>query len=292
MKTFLTICAVMLGSYLTLGCARAEVDSTEILIKALVNKGIITQQDADGVRDEIAKLREEEEAKRTAFTVTGKRPIRVAGYLQEKYTHSTATGAHNSLDVRRARVGISGAATDKLDFKISSELSGSRTAVSSVNFGTSTTATTKAGKPILVDALLGYKLPDGKRLQLGQFHIPFSIESLNPATKIDFINRPRVVDSLVPGRDTGNMARDNGIQYSGTTSGGQVQYFAGLFNGAGLNTATDDNNRKDPAIRLVYHSPSGIWFGGSYFNGALGAAETSRRRLGLEAIYDWKDWGS
>lgn len=85
------------------------------------------------------------------------------------------------------------------------------------------------------------------------------------------------------------MARDQGLQYSGRTSGGQLQYFAALFNGSGIN-ATEDNTHKDPALRVVYNSPTGLWLGGSYFNGALGAAETSRRRLGFEAIYDRNDW--
>ena len=198
MRVFLTICAVLLGLCLTFGCARAEVDSTEILIKALVNKGIITQQDADAVRDEIAELKKEDEAKQTAFTVTGKRPIKVAGYLHEKYTSSSAAGVQDGFEVRRARLGITGDATDKLDFKASWELSGTRTAVSSVNFGTSSVTTTKVGKPILVDMALGYKLPDDRRIQIGQFHVPFSIESLLPASKIDFINRPRVVDRWFP----------------------------------------------------------------------------------------------
>jgi hypothetical protein len=288
-RMFLTICAVLLGLCLTFGCARAEVDSTEILIKALVNKGIITQQDAEAVRDEIAELKKEEEAKKTSFTVTGKRPIKVAGYLHEKFTSSSEAGVSDGFEVRRARLGLTGDATDKLDFKVSWELSGARTAVSSVDFGGSTVTTTKVGKPILVDMALGYKLPNDRRIQIGQFHIPFSIESISPASKIDFINRPRVVDTLVPGRDTGNMSRDQGLQYSGATSGGQVQYFAALFNGAGIN-ATEDNNHKDPALRLVYNSPKGLWLGASYFNGALGAAETARRRLGFEAIYDRKDW--
>ncbi len=295
MRVATVMCAVLLGLCAPLDGARAEVDSTEILIKALIRKGVITQQDADELRAEIEEARRKDESARKAYTVTGKRPIKVGGYIQERFVQSAKPGAPDSLEVRRLRMIVAGDATDKLEFKAQWELAGSRNVVSSVNFESSTVSTTRVSRPQLLDAYLGYKLGGQNKLTLGQFFIPFSLESLTSNTALDMINRPLVVESLVPGRDTSDTGRDIGVQYAGTGYPGgqttqQLDYFAGLFNGAGTNVP-ENNGNKDPALRLVYRSvPIGVQLGASYYRGTVGSARAKRCRRGLEAALDRGAW--
>lgn len=262
----------------------AAVDSVDILIKVLVDRQIITEDDAASVRAEIANIRQEEEAKKKSFNVSAKRPVKLSGYIQERYRDSNLPGFNDTFEPKRVRFVLAGDATDKVDFKLQVDFAGSRKAL------TSATKSALFGKPLLLDAVLGYKFPGENKLSIGQFKIPFGWENLTSSPFLDTINRSLVTETLVPGRDTGNQGRDVGVQWSGLTPLGEdgtrsFEYYLGAFNGAGINTL-DDNPAKDPAARLVWNfGPSNAHLGASYFNGAVGADRAEHDRAGGELVY-------
>jgi hypothetical protein len=98
------------------------------------------------------------------------------------------------------------------------------------------------------------------------------------------VNRPAVVEALVPGRDNGSTGRDIGAVFYGTAS--VVDYTFGLFNGSGINKA-DTDSHKDWAGRVVVHPLKFISFGGSLYRGMQSPSANvplvKRNREGLEA---------
>lgn len=280
--------------------AFAAVDSVDILIKALIDRKVITEDDASSIRAEIAALRQDEDAAKTSFNVTGKRPIKLSGYVQERYTSSSQAGTHDTFEAKRVRLGLAGDATTNVDFNILFDLAGSKSALTSATLTTSPTtslATKSANfaKPLLLDAAFGYKLSNGRKISIGQFKVPFGLESYTSDAALDTINRTAVTEALVPGRDNGSSGRDVGIQYSGVKplnedGSSQIEYYLGLFDGAGINVA-DDNGVKDFAGRVVWKpGVDGLSLGLAQYSGKATSANLNHNRTGAEAVYLHGPW--
>ncbi|HEY3297597.1 MAG TPA: porin [Armatimonadota bacterium] len=277
--------------------AAASVDSVDILIKALVDRQIITEDDASAVRAEIATIRQDEEANKKSYSVTGKQPIKLSGYVQERYVQSTQPGVNSSLEARRVRLTLSGDATPTVDYKVQLEFAGSRKGLtdSSIKNGALSSKTGSFGKPLLVDGVIGYKVFGGNKLSVGQFKIPFGLENLTSSYNLDTINRTQVTETLVPGRDNGSQGRDIGVQFGGTKQlneegSKQLEYQLAFFNGAGINVG-DDNGRKDVAGRVLWKPGiDGLSIGAAHYNGSAGAARLAHVRTGGEAVFIRGPW--
>ncbi len=89
--------------------------------------------------------------------------------------------------------------------------------------------------------------------RLGQFKIPFSMESRTPSDQLDFIERASIIRTYADRRDIG-------IMLSGKFTSWEWQ--AGAFNGNGQNI-TDNNNFKDLAGRIVVQPANSFHIGGS-----------------------------
>ncbi len=293
--TVVTVALVLLASSLAFGA----VDSVDILIKALVDKGIITEDDAASVRAEIATLRQDEEATRKSYPVNSKQPVKISGYLQERYTQSSEAGTKPSFEARRVRLALAGDATPNLDFKLQVEFAGSKKGLTSGQIsGTPPTLTTKTasfGKPLLLDAVVGCRLAGDTKVSIGQFKVPFGLENLISSTYLDTINRSQVTENLVPGRDTGNQGRDVGVQFGGSRllsedGSRSLEYQVGAFNGSGINVP-DDNSVKDLVGRVVWKpGVEGLSLGLAHYNGALGASHAAHIRTGGEGVFLYGPW--
>lgn len=77
----------------------------------------------------------------------------------------------------------------------------------------------------------------------GQFKEPFCLDELTSDTNIDMMERS-LVDNLAPKRDIGAMAY-------GTLFNDRINYGIGGFNGNGESKASDNNDDKDVAARIV-----------------------------------------
>ncbi|MEO8451999.1 MAG: porin [Gemmatimonadota bacterium] len=153
--------------------------------------------------------------------------LKITGYLQADgrfYAGDTAKVLTNNLLIRRARPIIDGTVYKYFDFRIMPD------------FG--------QGTPTLYETWIEAKLSLGLAIRAGKFKPPVSLERLQSAADLRFVERG-FPNNLAPNRDLG-------IQIGGELGGGVVIYAAGLFNGvADLGFGDGDtNDAKDLAGRL------------------------------------------
>src|SRR5438067_2791902 len=100
------------------------------------------------------------------------------------------------------------------------------------------------GKTVLQDGYLEFKYWNQARLRAGKFKTPFSLERLQSASDLIFVERA-ISQNLAPNRDLG-------LQLAGDFLGGALSYQAGAFNGNvdGGSNDGDTGSDKDFAARL------------------------------------------
>ena len=110
-------------------------------------------------------------------------PFQVHGYIQGRFTNQE--GTPDRLEIRRARVSLSGDPLPKLSYTFQVDV---------------------VKRPYIMDAAVTWKFSRALRVTGGQFKIPFSAESLVSDNLNVPIARARAVNGLAPGRDTGYRA--------------------------------------------------------------------------------------
>lgn len=269
---------ILLVTLFILSVIAAKAQQNEDLLNILIKKNLITQQEADSIRSEQAikeqKKRDKENENQHNITI-GSRALQISGLVQARYQGFAQTGVNDAFDLHRARLDAKGNITDQWSYEVYTEFAG----------------TTK-----LLDAYTAYKIADFLKFTAGQFKVPFSYESLTSDSQLDFIDRSQVVEALV-GRSKdviGNQnGRDIGIQVSGSFAKINnlylFDYTLGVFNGAGYDVTTDNNNQKDVVGRLGIHPLKGLDLGGNIYTGEdipTGGTKTqTRNRYGFDAHY-------
>jgi phosphate-selective porin len=213
-------------------------------------------------------------ATKEKFFVLAGVPVQAGAYTQVRFLSQQETGKADGFDIRRARLDLKATVGKNWEYRLQAEF---------------------AGTPKLLDATVAYKYRDWLKITAGQFYIPFSAENTTSDSKLLFTDRSQVVSALA-GRDKdviGNQnGRDPGLQASGNVwkidDRFFLDYYIGVFNGAGINTA-DNNEAKDFSTRLVLHPLTGLDVGGSYYNGwaryGSPADNKLRSRIGTEIAY-------
>lgn len=249
------------------------------LLQLLIKKGVITEQDAAEFRADLAVSKQEEKEQQKVFNVTASKPIKISGYTQLRYQSLQENGKNDSFDIRRSRLDIKGKLTPQFDYEFQGEWAGSSAK--------------------LLDAVLGYTISPELRFSGGQMKLPFSLENVTSDTKMETINRSQVVEALAARKKDvigDQNGRDIGIQANGSLfiveDRSIVDYAIGVFDGAGIN-ASDNNDQKDLAGRIVVHPISGLDIGGSFYRGEdrWGSNSTlnqTRNRVGAEFAYYYK----
>ena len=257
----------------------SRAQSNDELLNLLIKKNVLTQQEADSLRADLAlkqqAKKDKDKANQHSITI-GSRALQIGGVIQARYQGFQQTGVNNSFDLHRVRLIVSGDITDSWSYYTQTELGGTGTK--------------------LIDAFTSYKLADYFRVQAGQFKIPFSLENLTSDALLEFIDRSQAVEALA-GRSKdviGNQqGRDIGIQVAGNFAKVNdlylFDYSFGVFNGAGYDVTTDNNNHKDISGRLGIHPIKNLDFGGSIYEGediATGKTVTqARNRYGFDGRY-------
>lgn len=241
------------------------------LLDLLKRRDVITEEEAAGLRAELAIKEQEEKEGRKYFNVIAGKPIWISGYTQLRYQHFEEDGKNDSFDIRRLRLDIKGDITKSLDYRTQVDFGGSK-------------------GPFLLDAMIGYTFNPHLKITGGQFKVPFSQENLISSPKLETINRSQVVEALVArgkdvignqnGRDIGVMASGNFLQ-RGTRY--LFDYAVGIFDGAGINTG-DNNEKKDFVGRVVFHPIKNLDIGANYYNGManLNKEDQNRDRIGAD----------
>ena len=263
------------------GLYAQQTSDIDRLLELLVKKNVITQAEATAFREEVGQERVVQQAQAIADKqvqaaqlkeqpVTASRIARLSGWAQTRYI-STA-GTKNTFELRRARVQVAGNLADDISYKVQADF---------------------VRSPVLLDARVDFTHFQWARLTIGQFKIPFSQENLISSKDLLTMDRSLVVNTIVPGRDTGSNGRDIGVQVEGSIvrSDGRplFDYSVGLFNGAGTNTK-DNNHRKDPTFRLVAHLTRDLWIGGDYYRGWTGATQIDKERSEGEFAFTRPNW--
>ncbi len=203
-----------------------------------------------------------QEAKESPAVTAGK-AFKLSGTTQ--FQAAFWTDAVDSFSIRRARFTLGGELLKNLRYRTTVDL---------------------AKTAILLDVFVEFEPLSGLGFKAGQFHVPFSLESLTSISDLDTINRSQVVNKLSPGRDIGGQGRDVGAVLFGRYS--LVEYTAGVFNGSGINKP-DANDQKDLAGRILARPFNGLAIGLSFYRGDQRAsgAETSvaRNREGLDLAF-------
>jgi len=153
------------------------------------------------------------------------------GYLDTDYRAYKGDGApSDTFLVRRARFGFQGNYGSHFDFALLTDAN----------------STTGA---IVRDAYLNVRIRPEFQFQAGQFKEPFAQETGIGATNLDFVERG-LQSLLYPSAVT--AYRSPGIALHGDISGGQIQWWAGAFNGRGGVTA-NVTNEPDFVGRLRFY---------------------------------------
>ncbi len=254
--------------------------STDQLIKVLVEKKIITQTAADSLKAEAINKQLEEKEKQKKFEIAAGKPLQLSGYTQFRYQSFQQTNKIDGADLRRVRLDLKGTIASGWDYRLQLDF---------------------AVSPKLVDGYINFTLDDYLKITAGQFKIPISLENLTSSQKLESIDRSQVVEALTArGSDVlGNQnGRDIGLQLNGNIIKIEEQYlfdyYLGVFNGAGINSG-DKNKPKDFAGRIILHPFKEIDIGGSYYNGydVWGTPEKARARVryGAELKFVYKSLG-
>ena len=234
--------------------------NSDDLLKKLVEKNVLTQSEADQLRESSAK----EEKSSTTQTVEKVRNFFNSPYLQFggngqlMYRYSDVDQIHNDFKAKNLFLSVNGKLNEAFRYGFLVEF---------VN-------------PSVQEFWGEWTASKMFNLKVGQFKSPFTMESqLVPAT-LETASYSRTISNLVgyAGEDDvlkkqnnkNNFGRDAGMMVSGElislANHNLIQYSAGVFQGTGVTTG-ETNNGKDFAGMLLLQPVKGFRIGGGAYLG-------------------------
>jgi phosphate-selective porin OprO/OprP len=280
----------------------ARAQSPDDILNILIQKGTITQSEADSIRAESALKKQAVKDNQQSYAVNATGPFQIYGYTQARYQYYQLAGQTSGFDIRRARLDVRGNLGSQWEYRLQTDFVGNKGA-------TGTAATGGAYlSPLLLDAYAVYKPWSFLKITAGQFLIPFSRENgETPDRDLLTVDRSQVVNALVARSGDGSNkladsvgnqnGRDIGIQLLGNflkvNDRYIIDYYIALLNGAGINS-TDNNGNKDISTRIVIRPFKSLRFGGSYYNGvdrftSSTSINHSRIRWGTELAFNYNN---
>lgn len=209
---------------------------TEKILNILIEKNIIDEKQYNEL---LSQLKQKKEANKVesqnkircgynkGFYIETKdkeNKIRISGRFQgDAKVYFGNHSENDSFFIRRARLATLGTFHKYFDFMVEAE------------FG--------RGNSKLNDGFMNIHFWKEFQIMFGQFKAPFWMEELTSDNWIDFIERS-LADQLAPSRDLG-------IMFHGSLMEDAVYYQVGLINGYRMNEASDADNGKDVATRIV-----------------------------------------
>ncbi|HWA08738.1 MAG TPA: porin [Opitutaceae bacterium] len=223
------------------------------------------EQQMSALQKENAQLRSElgleGRAGQTIVKPAGREPtLSVGGLLQVQSDlgdkgDARFTSGNDRVYLRRARLNLQGRFLEEFDFKIEGEFAGSL-------------AEATGNRAQLTDAYLNWNRYDFANIKVGQFKTPFGYEQLYADPRLLTIERTLVNDRLT-------ASRQLGVQVAGDLLDKRLSYATGLFNGTGVNTSANDNDKFMWAGRI-----SGVAWQGPLLG------QDTRWSLGADALAD------
>ena len=160
--------------------------------------------------------------------------------------------------LRRARINLSGDLAEQFDFKLEGdfELNDGGLTVRDANGRTLASNTNRVGFAATDVFVNWHALPEAN-IKLGQFKAPFGLEQLTSDTKLYAVERSQASEALTPERQIGIQLWGKPLTNIWPEHKDLLTYSAGIFNGSGRNTTTNDNNEFMYVARLESQLYSG-----------------------------------
>lgn len=235
-------------------------DSNKELLKKLVEKNVLTQDEANEIEEESQKEKQADIIESTSAKVKnifGNTPyLQIGGYGLLLYRYSNTSNTHNDLSARVIFLHAEGKLTNNFSYFIMGEF---------VN-------------PALTEFYGNWSPAKAFSLRAGQFKVPISLENPISLTTLETIYYARSISALAGMGDDvlqlqngkNNLGRDIGVQVAGSlfpvNNNYLVDYKIGLFQGGGINSS-DKNNTKDFAGIIMLRPTNHFQFGGSAYFG-------------------------
>ena len=262
--------------------------------------GPVSQAELDGVRAEIATLRDQLTQRLDKTIANSKRSLSISGSTQTRYSVSTSPNKNGFL-FNSAILSLKGYL--KKDYVEGKSLS------YTLGLGSNTSTYNLQPTDAFLQYSIGQSLDIGKPylyVQIGQQKKNFGLEATTTEDKQPAINLAQFASKL------GLSTRDIGIRLYGdlfpVVDLGYnyriplIEYSLGIYNGSGPNTA-DTNQDKDIEGRIVINAPAGYYspyrglaLGGSFYKGkqdlykgatliTKGEGEATKSRYGTDLSY-------
>jgi phosphate-selective porin OprO/OprP len=251
-----------------------KAQQSEDVLNLLIQKKVITQQEADSIRADNAIKEQQKKETQKAYPLSLGKALNLTGLFQERYQAFQGTSGIDGFDTRRARLDFKGAITSHWDYELYVEF---------------------AGTPALLDGYTTYKFGDYLKISAGQFKIPFSYESLVSDSQLELLDRSQVEEALTA-RAKDVLGNQNGRDIGGQVNGSLFKlndfylfdYTFAVFNGNGINRA-DNNMDKDVAGRFTVHPIANLGISYDFYHGrdifGTSTATQLRNRQGVDARY-------
>lgn len=235
--------------------------NSDELLKKLVEKNILTQVEAEEIKNESNKAESQKpvtgkiEKVRNMFNTPY---MQFGGYGQLMYRYSDVSKVHNDFKAKNLFISVSGKLNNSFRYGFLIEF---------VN-------------PSVQEFWGEWTAAEEFNLKVGQFKVPVTIESLLAPSNLETVAYTRSIsnlfgyatedDVLYKQNNKNNFGRDPGIQMSGELfSNGDyklLQYSLGMFQGMGVNTS-EKNNTKDFAGTIMLQPVKGFRIGGGTYLG-------------------------
>jgi hypothetical protein len=201
------------------------------------------------------------------------------------YSHQEDTPDTFAFRLRRAEIKVKGEIVpDKVSYLIMIDAA-KIPRLSTVSVTDASGETVSLSQPgstdqtIMQDFMITF-MSDYADVSLGQFKIPVSMEGLMSSSKLLFPERADVSRAFGDRRDLGVKVEKK--------LGDYFYYYAGLFNGTGLNTAEVDND-KNGGLRLEVYPVKGLTVGALGFATIGGRDNQTTDRIEADVRYDAND---
>jgi phosphate-selective porin OprO/OprP len=168
-------------------------------------------------------------------TAGGEVSLKLGGLIQAQFDggdrgDARFTNGDDRFYLRRARLNATGSFLEQFDFRFEMDLAGSL-------------GNTSGFRAQLTDGYINWNRYAAANVRAGQFKTPFGFEQLYADPRLLTIERSMVNDRLT-------LNRQIGVQLGGDLLDKRLSYAVGTFNGNGVNTNANDNNRLDTVGRL------------------------------------------
>jgi phosphate-selective porin len=168
-------------------------------------------------------------------TAGGEVSLKLGGLIQAQFDEGDRgdarfTNGDNRFYLRRARLNATGTFLEEFDFRFEMDLAGSL-------------GNTSGYRGQLTDGYINWTRYAAANVRVGQFKTPFGFEQLYGDPRLLTIERSMANDRLT-------LNRQIGVQLGGDLLDKRLSYAVGTFNGNGVNTNANDNNKLDAVGRV------------------------------------------